>query len=137
MIGIVVVSHSRALAEAAVRLAREMVSSDGGPSIRTAAGLDATTLGTDAAAVADAIGAVDSPDGVLVLMDLGSAVMSAEMALELIGPEVAARVRLSAAPLVEGLVAAAVMASAGVDLDTVTREAEQALGAKEHHLARH
>lgn len=134
MVGIVVVSHSRALADAAIALAGEMVSAVDGPAIRAAAGLDESTLGTDASAVAEAILGVDGPDGVLVLMDLGSAVMSAELALELLDPQVAGRVRLSAAPLVEGLVAAAVMASAGADLDTVAREAQQGLGAKQHHL---
>ncbi|HEY0473638.1 MAG TPA: phosphoenolpyruvate--protein phosphotransferase, partial [Kribbella sp.] len=80
MIGIVVVSHSRALATAAVELAAEMVTEGDRPVIAVAAGLDETTFGTDAAAVAEAIGTADSPDGVLVLLDLGSAVLSAELA---------------------------------------------------------
>ena len=78
MIGIVVVSHSRALADAAVGLAREMVDADTGPNVVVAAGLDESTFGTDATAVSAGIEEVDSPDGVLVLLDLGSAVLSAE-----------------------------------------------------------
>ena len=89
MIGIVVVSHSRALGEAAAALAGEMVAEDARPAIEVAAGLDEHTFGTDAAAVAEAVGRADSPDGVLVLLDLGSAVLSAEMALEFVDPEVA------------------------------------------------
>ena len=81
-VGIVVVSHSRALAHAALDLARQMVHG-AGPRTAVAAGLDDGGLGTDAMAVARAIEAVDGPAGVVVLMDLGSAVMSAEMALEL------------------------------------------------------
>lgn len=134
MIGIVVVSHSRALAEAAVGLASEMVDSADLPSIAVAAGLDATTFGTDAAAVAGAIETVDSPDGILVLLDLGSAVLSAEMALEFLEPDVAARVVLSSAPLVEGLVAAVVLASTGASIDAVTEEAVQGLSGKQDHL---
>nr|WP_246598226.1 hypothetical protein [Nocardia tengchongensis] len=103
MIGVVVVSHSRALAEAAVALAVGLLP-DQAVSVRIAAGLSAAEFGTDAVAVAEAITAADSGDGVLVLMDLGSAVLSAATALDLLESPV--RVRLSAAPLVEGLVAA-------------------------------
>ncbi|MGB7450405.1 MAG: phosphoenolpyruvate--protein phosphotransferase [Ornithinimicrobium sp.] len=130
MIGLVVVSHSRALAQAAVDLALEMVDEADRPAVKLAAGLDETTFGTDAAAVAEAITAVDTTDGVLVLLDLGSAVMSAEMALEFLEPEAAARVRLSSAPLVEGLVAAVVTAASGATLHQVSVEAERGLAAK-------
>ncbi len=134
MIGIVVVSHSRALAEAAVGLAAEMVAEDKRPVIAVAAGLDATTFGTDAMAVSEALGTADSPDGVLVLLDLGSAVLSAEMALEFVDPELAGRVRLTSAPLVEGLVAAVVTASTDASLDAVAAEAERGLVGKQDHL---
>jgi dihydroxyacetone kinase phosphotransfer subunit len=136
MIGIVVVSHSRALADAAVGLAEEMVPAEARPAIRVAAGLDETTFGTDAAAIADALTAVDSPDGVLVLLDLGSAILSAEMALEFVDPETAERVRISPAPLVEGLVAAIVTASTGATLAEVAAEAEGGLAAKVEHSGR-
>jgi dihydroxyacetone kinase phosphotransfer subunit len=134
MIGIVVVSHSAALAEAAVALAEEMVHAEG-PVVAVAAGA-AGGFGTDATEVRRAMEKAASPDGVLVLMDLGSAVLSAELALEL-GPPDGIEVRLSAAPLVEGLVAAVVRAAGGADLDTVAREAETALLPKVTSLAEH
>lgn len=134
MIGIVVVSHSHRLAQAAVALAREMVDPADAPPVEVAAGLDEDTLGTDAVAVAEAIGRADTGDGVLVLLDLGSAVMSAEMALELLAPDVAARVRLSSAPMVEGLVSAVVTASTGAALGAVAGEAARGLVAKAEHL---
>ncbi|MGB3762240.1 MAG: phosphoenolpyruvate--protein phosphotransferase [Ornithinimicrobium sp.] len=127
-------SHSHALAQAAVELASEMVEASDLPHIAVAAGLDETTLGTDAAAIAAAIEQADSDEGVLVLLDLGSAVLSAEMALELIDPDLAQRVELSSAALVEGLVAAVVTASGGADLPTVRAEAEAGLRAKREHL---
>lgn len=135
MIGIVVVSHSRALADAAVALAAEMTDPDNRPVIKVAAGLDDTTFGTDAAAVSEAITEADGGDGVLVLLDLGSAVLSAEMALEFLDPDLAGRVRVSSAPLVEGLVGAAVAAGTGADLAAVAAEAEQGLVAKSQHLS--
>ncbi len=134
MIGIVVVSHSAALAEATVALADEMVHGDG-PVVAVAAGA-AGGFGTDATEVRRALDKAASPDGVLVLMDLGSAVLSAELALEL-GPLDGFEVRLSAAPMVEGLVAAVVRAAGGADLDTVAREAEGALLPKITSLAEH
>ena len=134
MIGVVVVSHSRALANPAVALATDMVPPESRPAVAVAAGLDAVTLGTDATVIAEAITEVDSPDGVLVFLDLGSALLSAEMALEFLDPDIAARVRLPPAPLVEGLVAALVTASTGASLDAVDREARSGLVAKAQHL---
>ncbi len=110
MVGLVVVSHSEALAEGVVALAREM----GGEelALEAAGGMDEPgALGTDAERVRAAIERAMSDDGVLVLMDLGSALMSTEFAIEMleIGPT-HPRVLMSEAPLVEGTVAAAVAA---------------------------
>ena len=134
-VGIVVVSHSRALATAAVDLAREMVHGSE-PRIAVAAGLDESTFGTDAVQIAGAIQRVDSEAGVVVLMDLGSAVLSAELALDLLDePAVRERVLLCPAPLVEGLVVAAVAASGGASRQEVAAEARGALLGKSAHLA--
>jgi len=132
-VGLVVVSHSRPLAEAAVTLARQMLPG-AEVAIEVAAGTDDGGLGTDAVAVSAAITAADSGDGVVVLMDLGSAVMSAETALELLDDDVRERVLLSSAPLVEGLVGAVVVASGGADRDRVAAEALRGLAPKQAHL---
>jgi multiphosphoryl transfer protein len=125
MVGIVVVSHSQRLAEAAVELSLQMVRG-APPPIEVAAGLDDHVLGTDAARVKEAIDRVASPEGVLVLMDLGSAVLSAELALELRGDAGNCPVVLSDAPLVEGLVAAVTLAAAGASLQEVAGDAANA-----------
>src|SRR3712207_493790 len=101
-------------------------------SITVAAGDVDGGLGTDATAIADAVTAADSGDGVVVLMDLGSAVLSAETALELLDDGLRQRVVLSPAPLVEGLVGAAVTAAAGADRDRVAAEALRGLRSEEH-----
>ena len=128
-VGLVVVSHSRALARAAVALAQEMLH---GKQIRiaVAAGLDDTTFGTDAAQIVDAITAADQGAGVVVLMDLGSAVLSAELALELLDDDARERVVLCPAPLVEGLVVAAVAAAGGASTAEVAAEAAGALAGR-------
>jgi multiphosphoryl transfer protein len=137
VVGIVVVSHSEALADGVVRLAREMAGDE--LALEAAGGIEDAdpahpVLGTDANRVRAAIERAMSDDGVLVLMDLGSALMSAEFAVELLedppGP-----VRLSAAPLVEGAVAAAVAASGGATLDQVAAEARGALAMKAAQIA--
>jgi phosphoenolpyruvate-protein phosphotransferase/dihydroxyacetone kinase phosphotransfer subunit len=134
-VGIVVVSHSRALATAAVALAAEMLGGSE-PRIAIAAGLDETTFGTDAVQIATAIGQVDGDAGVVVLMDLGSAVLSAELALDLLeDAAVRDRVLLSPAPLVEGLVVAAVVAAGGGSRQEVAAEARSALLGKAAQLA--
>jgi phosphocarrier protein FPr len=133
MTGIVVVSHSRALADAAVALASEMVHGTQAR-IQVAAGLDPTTFGTDAAAIVDAIVAADDGAGVVVLMDLGSAVLSAEMALDLVDADLRQRVVLCPAPLVEGLVVAAVAAAGGAGPAEVAAEAVGSLAAKQSHV---
>jgi phosphocarrier protein FPr len=134
-VGLVVVSHSRALADAAVVLAEEMLH---GRSLRieVAAGLDETTLGTDAVSISVAIERADGPGGVVVLMDLGSALLSAELALDLLNdPTARDRVTLSPAPIVEGLVVAAVAAAGGASRAEVAAEARDALMGKAAHLA--
>ncbi len=130
MVGIVVVSHSAALADGVVELARQM----GGDQLplEAAGGLDDGSIGTDAERVRAAIERAMSDDGVLVLMDLGSALMSAEMAVELLDSD--GRVELSEAPLVEGAVAAAAAARGGASLDEVRAEARRALEMKAAQL---
>lgn len=128
-VGLVVVSHSRPLARAAVALAQEMTHGSEVP-IAVAAGLDETTFGTDATAIVEAIRAADRGQGVVVLMDLGSAVLSAGLALELLDDDARDRVLLCPAPLVEGLVVAAVSAAGGAGVHQVASEASDALAAK-------
>lgn len=134
IVGLVLVSHCRTLAAAVEALVRQMT----GPAARIAlaAGIgdDRTELGTDATAIVTAIEALDSDAGTLVLMDIGSALLSAELALDLLEPGVRARVALCAAPFVEGALAAGVAACGGAQLAQVRHEAEQSLAGKQAQL---
>src|SRR4051812_47760364 len=103
MVGIVLVSHSRPLARAVVGLVRAMTGDAFPVAVAAGAGDGRDDLGTDAVEVAEVIRSLMAGgDGVLVLMDLGSAVLSAETALELLDEADRVRVRLAAAPFVEG-----------------------------------
>jgi PTS hybrid protein len=121
-VGLVVVSHSARIADGTVELAGQMA----GPEVRiiAAGGMADGAIGTDAARIAEAIGAADAGAGVVVVADLGSAVLATRTALELLGgPE---NIRLSRGPIVEGAVMAAVQASTGSTLDEVLEAAEGA-----------
>jgi phosphocarrier protein FPr len=139
MIGIVLVSHSKALALAIGELVRQMVGPDFPIAVAAGVGDDHTELGTDAVHIAEVLLPFALGDGAVVLMDLGSAVLSAQTALELLDPELvpdpSAKIRLCPAPIVEAAVAAAVAASVGGDLDGVAAEARAALAPKEAQLS--
>jgi phosphoenolpyruvate---glycerone phosphotransferase subunit DhaM len=123
LVSLVLVSHSKSLAEGL----RDMVVQVAGDSVRVAAagGTADGRLGTNAEAILDAIRAnlADGGDGVLVLLDLGSAWLSVEMALEELSDTERARICVSEAPLVEGAVLAAVQASLGASLPEVAAAA--------------
>lgn len=127
-VGIVIVSHSAALADDVVELVTALANlAPDEPPIVAAGGLDAATIGTDAARIAEAIGRADRGAGVVVVADLGSAVLSAQTAVDdLLPPELAARVAISRGPLVEGAFVAAVQASAGDALASVLEAADSA-----------
>ncbi|MFN3929486.1 MAG: dihydroxyacetone kinase phosphoryl donor subunit DhaM [Thermoflexus sp.] len=112
MVALVIVAHSAKLAEGVKELAEQMVR--GRVPILAAGGLDEHTLGTNVDRIRQALeAALAQADEVLVLMDLGSAVMGAQMAIEMLPPKARSRVLLSQAPLVEGAIVAAVEASIG------------------------
>jgi phosphoenolpyruvate---glycerone phosphotransferase subunit DhaM len=125
VVGIVVVSHSSDLAEGLAALAAQMA----GPDVRieAAGGLPDGGLGTDEDRVRAAIKAADQGSGVVILGDLGSAILTVRHVLE--RHDGNGSVRLVDAPIVEGAVAAAVTASANMPLDDVARSAEDARGA--------
>ncbi|KGJ72841.1 hypothetical protein GY21_12630 [Cryobacterium roopkundense] len=124
-VGIVFVSHSSKIAEGLVDLARQMA---GSVPLMPAGGTDDEGIGTSFGRVSEAIVAADGGSGVVVLCDLGSAILTAETAVDFLDEAVRARVRIVDAPLIEGGVAAAVAAQSGGDLDTVVAAARSALG---------
>ena len=124
MVGIVVVSHSAELARGVAQLASQMAGPD--VQIEVAGGGPGGTLGTDDGLVRDAIRRANKGDGVIVLGDLGSAILTIRHVLE---RQSNGNAVLVDAPLVEGAVAAAVVASVGCELADVVRAAEEARGA--------
>lgn len=134
MVAIVIVSHSLRLAQGVEELALQM--SGGDVPLAIAAGIDdpQNPIGTDAIAIMSAIESVWSPDGVLVLMDMGSALLSTEMALELLSEEQRSAIYLLAAPVVEGAMSAVTSAAAGLSVTEIIAEVDLALCAKQQQL---
>ncbi|GAA3966190.1 PTS fructose transporter subunit IIA [Actinomadura viridis] len=129
MVGLVVISHSRVLADGVAELARAM--GVGQAVVEPAGGDSEGGLGTSVELVEQAIEAAQRGDGVVLLADLGSSVLTAKMVVDEAAAEVRAgggggEVVLADAPLVEGAVAAASMAATGADLQTVVTAAESA-----------
>ena len=126
MVGIVIVSHSAKLAEGTKELAMQMASKD--LKILAAGGLADGSIGTDAVRIQNAVEQVDGGEGVCILADLGSGILSAQTALEFLEDGLRARTRIADAPIVEGAISAAVSASIGSTLDEVVGSAEEARG---------
>ena len=122
-VGLVFVSHSSRIAEGLVDLARQMAPT---ATLVAAGGTDDGRIGTSFDLVSAGIAEADTGAGVVVLCDLGSAILTAETALDFLDDEQRDRVRIVDAPLVEGGVAAAVAAEAGDDLERVVAAAESA-----------
>lgn len=118
MVGIVIVSHSQKLAEGVKELA-EMMARD--VQIAAAGGLDDGMLGTSYGKIMMAVEDVCGRDGAVILMDMGSAVMTAELVQENLKDD---QVKLVDCPLVEGAVLAAVAAAGGADVMEVVRQAQ-------------
>ena len=120
MVGIVIVSHSQKLAEGVVDLASLMAPET---PMRAAGGMDDGGFGTSFEKISTAIDEIYSDDGVIILMDMGSAVMTTEMVLDMMEDR---NVKMVDCPVVEGAIAAAVVAAGGAPMADVIQVAEAA-----------
>ncbi|MDW4909885.1 PTS fructose transporter subunit IIA [Streptomyces sp. ADMS] len=125
LVGVVLVSHSAAVASSVADLARGLVGGGATVPVAAAGGTGSGGLGTSAELITAAARSVDRGAGVAILMDLGSAVLTVK-ALLAEGDELPDGTRLVDAPFVEGAVAAVVTASTGADLAAVEAAATEA-----------
>ncbi|GAA1916630.1 PTS fructose transporter subunit IIA [Streptomyces durmitorensis] len=125
LVGIVLVSHSGAVAESVAALATGLAGGGSTAPVAAAGGTEDGGLGTSSELIAQAAAKVDRGAGIAILTDLGSAVLTVK-ALIAEGDELPEGARLVDAPFVEGAVAAVVAASAGADVDAVEAAAAEA-----------
>jgi PTS hybrid protein len=126
VVGIVLVSHSAALADGLAEIAAQVAGDE--VRIETAGGSSDSRLGTSGDRVEQALARADTGDGVVVLADLGSSILVVRHVLDYLG--VNGRIRLVDAPMVEGAIAAAVVASSGASVADVALAAESARDAR-------
>ena len=117
MVGIVIVSHSQKLAEGVIDLAALMAPET---PMRAAGGMEDGGFGTSFEKINNAIEEIYADDGVVILMDLGSAVMTTEMVLEMMEDR---NIKMIDCPIVEGAIAAAVVAAGNASMDEVIQVA--------------
>ncbi len=119
MVGFVIVSHSEKLAQGVVDLARMMAKET---PIAAAGGLEDGSFGTSFEKISNAVDEVYSDDGVIMLMDMGSAVMTAEMVIEAMEDR---KIVMADCPIAEGAVAGTVSAESGASLEEILEDLEQ------------
>lgn len=124
MIGIVVVSHSDKISTGIVELCKQMARDD--IKIVPAGGTRDGRLGTDATLIMEAIEEANSGDGVAILADMGSSIMSSEIAIEMLPEKIKKKVVILDAPIVEGSLAAAIQACISNDLEDILRAGMEA-----------
>lgn len=122
MVGIVIVSHSKNLADSVVEFTGLMAPD---ANIAAAGGMEDGSFGTSFEKIQKAIESVYSEEGVIVLMDMGSAVMTTEMVLDLFEPDI---VKMADCPLVEGAVVATINAVSGMKMDEILAALSQVAG---------
>ena len=120
MVGIVIVSHSAKVAEGALELCRQMAAD---VPMAAAGGLPDGGIGTDFQKIYEAVESVQGPDGVAILFDMGSAIMTTEMVLEQFD---GVPIKMADAPVVEGAISAAISSAIGLPLEQVLDAARQA-----------
>jgi dihydroxyacetone kinase phosphotransfer subunit len=122
-VALVIVSHSKAIAEGTREMVRQMVGDD--VDVFACGGNPAGGLGTNVSAILDALKAAYRPKGVLVCVDLGGAETNSEMAIEMMPSEQQAHIRICDAAIVEGAIVAGTEAASGASLDKVRQAAEE------------
>ena len=123
MVGIVIVSHSEKLAESVIELSALMAPET---PMAAAGGMEDGGFGTSYEKITNAIDSVYSEDGVIVLMDLGSAVMTTEMVIEDMAMLDKTNIKMVDCPIVEGAISASVVAAGGAPIEDVIESAKMA-----------
>ncbi|MBV1820352.1 dihydroxyacetone kinase phosphoryl donor subunit DhaM [Anaerosalibacter bizertensis] len=124
MIGIVIVSHSEKVSKGAVELCYEMADED--LKIVSAGGTEDGRIGTDAFLIKEGIEKVYTGDEVVIIADIGSSIMNAEMAIDMLDEEMKGKVLILDTPIVEGSIAVAVQASISNNIEDIIKAAEDA-----------
>lgn len=122
MVGVLIVSHSKKAAEGIYELAVQMAGND--HRVVAVGGMEDGSIGTDALRIKEGIEQANGGEGVVLLADLGSGILSSQMAIDLLEEDIP--VQIADAPILEGAISAAVQAAIGGNLKEVIEAAELA-----------
>ena len=122
MVGVLIVSHSKKAAEGIYELAVQMAGKD--HRVVAVRGMEDGSIGTDAIRIKEGIEQANGGEGVVLLADLGSGILSSQMAIDLLEEDIP--VQIADAPILEGAISAAVQAAIGGNLKEVIEAAELA-----------
>lgn len=122
MVSLVLISHSNKIVEGLKELVSQM---SGDVKIAVAGGTNDDRIGTDPIKIMSAIEEVYSDDGVLIFYDLGSALMNAELALDMIDEKIKNKVEISKSSLVEGAFVAGIESSMGKNMEEIKKSLEK------------
>lgn len=122
MVGVLIVSHSKKAAEGIYELAVQMAGKD--HCVVAVGGMEDGSIGTDALRIKEGIEQANGGEGVVLLADLGSGILSSQMAIDLLEEDIP--VQIADAPILEGAISAAVQAAIGGNLKEVIEAAELA-----------
>ena len=122
-VSLVIVSHSPDVAKGTHDMVRQMTGEE--VQVAYCGGDPGGGLGTSAEVILEKIKSVFTPQGVVILVDLGGAETNSEMAIEMLPDAMKGKVVICDAPLVEGAVMAATEASSGADMEIVRKTAEE------------
>ena len=125
-IGVILVSHSEYIALGLKELVNEM--NDGSVPVVAAGGADGGRIGTSAIKIQEAIESIEDCDHILIYADLGSSILSAETALDLVDEDLADKCRMVDCPIVEGALAGVIMAAGSGDVEAAVQASEEARG---------
>lgn len=126
-IGVMIISHSEYIANGLKDLVNEM--NDGSVPVIAAGGADGGRIGTSAIRIQNAIESLEDCEHILIYADLGSSILSAETAIDMIDEDLAEKVQIVDAPIVEGALAGVVQATISDDVEEVIRVSEDARNA--------
>lgn len=124
MIGFILVSHSDKLAEGVKEIADQM--NNGQTNVKAVGGVGDGRIGTNPIRIQEAIEELYDGDSILIFGDLGSSIMSAQMAIDMVDESISEKTILVDAPLVEGAIAAIVQASITDNVKDILMAAEEA-----------
>lgn len=134
MVNLIFVSHSNELAEATSKYIKEITKSKNSIAFCGGVGVDKKEFGTDPIDILNIIEEVYSEDGVIIFCDMGSALISSQLAISMLDENKQPNVKITSAPFVEGGIIASIQASLNKKINDIILESLESLSSKKSYV---